>query len=809
MNKFSDISYRYIKYNRKRSYSIIIEIMISVFLIFGIGTFGLSVYNNFIDKSKAKGDYVVIFNNVNTKKYNELKENENTNNICAIDTLEMQIPQKKGQAKKLIISEFDDLNQNVFSYSLCEGNFPESSNEIMIEDKSRYYLDKDYQIGDYIKLGTESKQKSYKITGFFTSVSSDDNNTILSAITIKDNEIVGTSNIYVDFKKHRNIKEIAKSISNEYEINILTYNEEMMSFYLQSDNTSNITLLIFLCCCLLILFSQFIIRNTIHMSVIERTQSFGVLRCIGISQKNLKKILYKEAFILGTISVILGITFSYLILKFLEISFFSKTNFEEYFKIRLYPSITIISIVLIFISLTLALLEPIKILKKISPLQAVKNNFAVKKENIKSRKVGSKIFNRLFGIEGEYAYKNIMRNKGSFITILIAFTLSISLFTAFNGILKTMIKDFDDEVFGISGYYDACIYMAENYENKLSLDNCLNELSNIYGVEDVKPIYLSYSLNPDISCFLSTEYKDVEDLSNYNSTRLKLVKGYDNEELSSLKGNISQGNFNPDDLKDNEVIISNYGNVLNDNNKNKKVKFFNINIGDKINIRDAINSEGSNSKFEVVAIIDVDPLTGESPEIIFSKDSFLKIAPKNSNIVQSINIKLKNSEISRELREYIKNNSQYEEIQYYNSGIELFNKIKSLKLFTNALLIVIAIVSLSNILNSMASKQILRKKELALLRVIGMNKKKLCKMIVLENSLVLVISIILGLIIGNIIGYSFIWIVSSNDSNYIIPFTTMLLSILTVIILTLIFSIFSVVRIKKQNIVQDIRDGEN
>ena len=806
MNKFSEISYKYIKYNKKRSRSIIISIMISVFLIFGIGTFGLSLYNSFLSQSKAKGDYVVVFNNVSTNEYDELKENHDIDNICVIYNSTVAIAQKKGQAKTLVISEFDNLNQNVFSYSLVEGSYPENSDQIMIDDSSRYYLDKDYKVGDNIELNIGEKQKTYKITGFFTSASSGSRNTTLSAVTIKDSEISDSSSIYVDFKNHINIKETANNISNEYGINILKYNEEMMSLYGQSDMTGNITVLIFLCCYLLIFFAQLIIKNTIHMSVLERTKDFGVLRCIGISKRKLKKILYKEAFILGTISIISGILLSYTVLKLAEILILTRANLGEYFKIKLYPSVVIVSVLLISISLVLSLLEPSKILKKISPLEAIKSSFAIKKEVSKRRKIGSSIFGKLFGVEGQYAYKNIMRNKGNFVTILIAFTISISLFTAFNGIFKTMMKNYDDQNVESSGYYDAYIYMEKGYEDKISIDKCLNELSEINGVEDVKPSYLDYSLNPDTTNLLSKEYKDIENQIDYNSARLKLIKGYDNEELSMLKKNIVQGNFDAENLKDDEVIVSNYGNVEGSDKKKRRICFFDINVGDQINIKDMSNSEKSDKMVKIVAIISGDALTGESPEIIFPKDGFKKISSQNSNVVQSINIKLNNGEISRELDNYIKSNPQYKDIQYYNPSNEGLNKMKSFNIFTNGLLIVIGIVSAINILNSMASKQILRKKEFALLRVVGMSKKKLCKMIVLENSIVLIISSTLGIIIGNIIGYSFVSVVSTGGDKYIIPYVSMLVGIMVVVTMTLLFSVVSVVKIEKQNIVVDIKE---
>lgn len=350
---------------------------------------------------------------------------------------------------------------------------------------------------------------------------------------------------------------------------------------------------------------------------------------------------------MGLTSISLGLILSYITLKLVEI--LTTVSIGDYFEVKLYPSIIIISIILVSISLVLALLEPKKTLAKISPLEAIRSSFIMKKEIIKKRKVGSRFFGNIFGIEGEYAYKNIMRDKGSFITILIAFTMSISLFTTFNGILKTMMNDSYDENPESSSYYDGYIYMEKGYEDKVSIDSCLSELKEINGVEDVKPSYLDLSLNPDIVNSLSDEYKNIDDDFIYNTTVLKLIKGYDKEELNMLKKSIVKGDFDADSLKDDEVIIANYGNVTDHDSKNKKVSFFDIDILDEINIKDSSNSEASSKVVKVVAIIDGDIITGTSPVIIFSKDGFKKVISEDSNIVRSINIKVKNSEINKEL----------------------------------------------------------------------------------------------------------------------------------------------------------------
>lgn len=100
MDKFSDISYKYIKYNKKRSLTIIISIIISVFLIFGIGTLGFSIYDSLLRQAVANGDYHVVFDKVSDNDYKLLKEHVNINKICAVDeSVEVLLPQKKVMVK--------------------------------------------------------------------------------------------------------------------------------------------------------------------------------------------------------------------------------------------------------------------------------------------------------------------------------------------------------------------------------------------------------------------------------------------------------------------------------------------------------------------------------------------------------------------------------------------------------------------------------------------------------------------------------------------------------------------------------------
>ena len=833
MDKFSDISYKYIKYNKKRSLTIIFAIMISVFLIFGIGTLGLSIYNDFLGQATAKGDYVVVFDKVSNEDYKLLKEHVNIDKICAIDdSLKVTLPQKKSEDRTLEISVYKDLNQEVFSYSIDEGDYPKVSDEIMIEDVSRYFLDKKYNIGDKITLNAGENERTYKIVGFFSKADSSNRNSIFSAVTIKDNASLNDSwKVYASFKSHVNIKASAEKISNDFGISLLKYNNEILALYGQTTGSSNNLILILVACFILIFVSELIIRNTIHMSVVERTKDFGILRCLGISQRKLKKILYKESLTLGIIAVFVGITLCFGILKVFELVISKNFNIGEYFEVELYGFIVILSVVLVFAAIIFSLFEPGRILKKISPLEAVRSNFAIKKEEIKRRKKGGIIFRKIFGVEGEYAYKNIMRNRGKFISVLIAFTISISIFIAFNGTLKTLIEsggNNENNQNNYSGYYDAIIYMEGGFEEKVSMETSLNEIRNIDGVVEAKESFedaLSYF---DEKYTITEEYKNslTEDESSIRRLSNSWIVGYDREELQLLKKNIIEGDFEVDNLKMDEVILCNYDNLKTVDDKSKKIKVYDINVGDEIAIIDyskykertteigdkkigkALYDEGLYKKVRVVAIVDKDPIYDITPDIIFSKEGFRKVVPENLDTKRTINLKLKECEISEELNNYINNNPQYQFINYLNDSMAYIKEMENIKLYVNIIITVIGVICALNIMNTIATNQVLRKKEFATLRTIGMSKKKLCKMIALEGILASIIASILGCIIGNIMGYNLLLLGATVEVDYKIPYMAMILGVIVVIAIALLSSIVSIIKIGNQNIVEGIKDNE-
>lgn len=211
----------------------------------------------------------------------------------------------------------------------------------------------------------------------------------------------------------------------------------------------------------------------------------------------------------------------------------------------------------------------------------------------------------------------------------------------------------------------------------------------------------------------------------------------------------------------------------------------------------------------VVAIVDNNGLGGMSPNIIFSKEGYRKVVPEALDKLHGFNIKLEGGEISEELSNYINEKPQYSNIEYYISSNEEI-VIRRVNIIANIIIVIIALICVINIMNTIATNQILRKKEFATLRTIGMSKKRICKMIALEGSIASIIASILGLIIGNYIGYTCISQVFSEEikHQYIPAYFQMCLAVIVVIGISLAASIISIIKIGNQSIIEGIKDNE-
>ena len=163
IKNYKQITYRYLKVQKKRTILTIIGIILSVALITAIGTMVMSMRDAAIkDVIKRMGDYHAIFTDVPSDKIDKITKN--------VEVEKSGITKPDGYAplretteeerredipipyKYLSVRGYDKESLDILPYKVKEGRFPVSSDEIVLEKLLLEYFPKKPKVGDRIVL---------------------------------------------------------------------------------------------------------------------------------------------------------------------------------------------------------------------------------------------------------------------------------------------------------------------------------------------------------------------------------------------------------------------------------------------------------------------------------------------------------------------------------------------------------------------------------------------------------------------------------------------------------------------------------
>lgn len=178
-----------------------------------------------------------------------------------------------------------------------------------------------------------------------------------------------------------------------------------------------------------------VIYNTFHISVLERISQFGMLRCIGATPKQIRKIVLKEAGILSLLAIPAGLFIGTVLMKilFYNISLLALGSLNDMHMIISLPVLAAAS-ALGLLTVYLSALGPARTASRVSPLEALKGSVGGVAIIADSPGRQGRIAKRLFGFEGAFASRNIRRNRKKFRITSFSIMISMILFIVFQGL---------------------------------------------------------------------------------------------------------------------------------------------------------------------------------------------------------------------------------------------------------------------------------------------------------------------------------------------------------------------------------------
>lgn len=609
-----------------------------------------------------------------------------------------------------------------------------------------------------------------------------------------------TVNVSALYKNPKEYEEINKNISNSTGVEKIISNTDLLRYQgVLNDATLQVLYTIgTIVIVIIVISSVFVIRNSFSISVSEKNRQYGMLASVGATSKQIKKNVLFEGLSIGLIAIPLGILLGIVaIMILLQVvnyllsdMFVAGLNLE--YSISIIPIIA--SIIISLITIYLSCLIPAIRASKISPIESIRGNNDIK---LKPRKIKTpKFIKKVFGIGGVIASKNLKRSKKKYRTTVISIVVSIFIFISLSSILTLGTKvttlyytDFKFNMFVSGG--DKTIY-----EEIAKLDNVDN-----YAYFYEKGLDINFEKYS--SEFGKQVLGDIENggilLAIYNNEYFK-------QYIKEL--GISEENYKKAAILIDDVIL------YNADNTRTVDRIYNIQSGDEITITDS-----SKEKSFVITKTTTERPMGlentyyDSGIIVVSQDFLEEVFGEKvdeSYILDDLLIYSEEDEtLENTINDLIKQNENYSELAVYNynTAVEQQKRIiLVVAIFLYGFITVISLIGVTNIFNTITTNMILRSKEFAMLKSIGMTKKEFNRMIRLESIMYGLKALIIGIPLG-ILGSYFIYkaFALDTDFGYSLPIVPIIISIVFVFIIVGITMKYSLNKINKQNIIETIR----
>lgn len=412
------ISRRILKANKMRNIFTILAIALTTLLITVIITGGITFYNsyktfNMISNYGVDSDGYI---NITDESLDKLKDIDRVDKIGVAQLANMDTAKNKEFLNENIILQSADKNTyDMMAITPIEGDYPKKEDEVLVPTWVLDVLDLPNKVGEKISLdlviGGEVKTFDFKLSGYYESLVSRGagrtsifvSQDFINKYSKEIENIDGAKIAYIDLKtlnENSTFEEAEGEIENLVnEIRATRgkvhpkYEDKGLVF--DSSKTEQI-LAISVGILLMIFTGYLIIYNIFYISVSKDIRFYGLLKTIGTTQKQLKKIIIKQALRLSIIGIPIGLFLGYLIASVLLPLALRVTTFGNIVIVSKSPLIIVLSVVFSLVTVLISCNKPGKIAGKVSPIEAVR---FLSLDDSKSKKKSKK------GINGAKLYK--------------------------------------------------------------------------------------------------------------------------------------------------------------------------------------------------------------------------------------------------------------------------------------------------------------------------------------------------------------------------------------------------------------------
>lgn len=606
---------------------------------------------------------------------------------------------------------------------------------------------------------------------------------------------------------------------------------------------------------IIILTSVYCIKNSFNISITEKIRQYGMLASVGATRRQIKSSVKTEAAMLGVVGIpvgtMSGILASLVLVKVVNALSAGWLNFALSFHTSLPALIlaVILSIATIYFSAT----GSARRAAKVTPLEAIRNTKEIK---IKSAKLKTPaIIGRIWGIGGVISYKNIKRNNKKYrttVTSIVICSVTFIVISYFMSMAFSMVG-----MSYASTDYNIGINMSYKKDIHIDIEKLSKLVSGIEGVDDYlvgagydfdvsKPKYTK-----EYGEYCRQVYDNSEDVSQMFLITVLDDKSYDKYASDAGIKNAAAG-----------AILVNKGTFDVYNEKSlkyvkKEMELYKYKAGDTIecgyNVYDdaysddnAVEGDTESSTEDNSGYVDEETINNgvrktvdvtiagvtDKVPIGYKGYSYTTLLFMNQKGFENLWADGRSNELKQRFVSYsayvvaenadeyqdtfekeTEGNPEYSQISFYVSNLDKAMRDEKslftlLGVFAYGLIVVIALIGITNIINTLSTGMELRSREFATLRSIGMTDKQFAGMVRLESVFISAKALVIGVPLGILISYLLCVMMNRMDDAIIYepPYKAIILCIVVVIMLIYAIMKLSMTKLRHNNIIETIKN---
>lgn len=857
MNIFARITARTMKENKTRTIVTIIGVILSTAMITAVVTLGGTFQNFFIEYTKEQdGSWHVAGLSLPVKEAEKAEKQEEVVNSTKVAEIGYARYEHllSPMMPYLYVQSFSENTRSMLPVALKEGKFPEKQNEVIIPDYLNANLEEGNQIliGDTLPLelgereykgerlsqsnsymGTETKaEESFvpKEKREFTVVGIYDYSSLVTSVGAPGyevyagpgNETGSYTDLYVELKDIKKTYDFQKEVFGGY--GSVTH-ESLLRWYGVVDNDRFSTVytgLLLILTAVIMTGSVLLIYNAFSISLRERSTQFGLLSSLGATKKQLRQSMRYEAFIVSLIGIPLGVLSGIagigITLHFIEEGL-SQWLYGESKEIPLVVNAgaVLLSVMIAFFTVFISVWIPSKRIKRLSPMEAIRAS-----EDIKIRpgevKTGGWVF-EIFGLSGMMADKNYKRDRKKYRTTIVSLSISILLFTT-AALFQIYLIETGSFVMDVPAEDVECvIYQPDKDAEKA--DKILEKTEGIEEIFSYEKLYLMMQVPSEI---LGSVFEGREVMTDENYTVISaetvILPNEVFEEMAKKEG-ISLSAYKNTEVP--RFLYTENEHTYNSSTQRYETQEYFLENGEKRAELGWITTSGKAEKeiFEPQGEIILGDAVEKLPEkmgirntdfTLFMSESmyqdfseyFLRTDP-----IKTYNIKCENpGVVSETLEKELKEQGiQSENVTDLHALYQQDrNTMMAVQILTYGFIILISLIAVANVFNTISTNFMLRRKEFAMLRSMGMSPKGFNRMLYYECLIYGSKSVLYGIILTVMVSYVICKVIGIGaDAGFVIPWGALITAIAGVFLVVFASMIYAMCRIRKNNIVEELK----